>query len=305
VTDERSWDVTPPWSKNQLRKLGECIRDGRQLPEQPIYADVMIWYGNLAASVRRRLLEVDWAMHGLSAPPEVTARAKTVGTLRDKLQRDRSTPLPVIQDVAGVRLEAEMTIGQQDTVAEVVRTMFGEPQASIKDLRANPHSGYRAVHVWLRTPAGRVEVQIRTHLQGHWANMYESLADFVGREVRYDEFPPGASDLVRNMVLQLRELSTARGAELEWTREQHVRMMEELSAAVARVARFSARAGSDPSAIRELRDHQAVVEAGTRELGTELKRQEESYTGLLKKLEARFATARSQASQVDQESEGQ
>lgn len=59
----------------------------------------------------------------------------------------------------------------------------------MRDLRDNPHSGYRAVHVWLRLPGGRVEVQIRTVGQSAWANTYERIGDLLGRGIRYNEMP--------------------------------------------------------------------------------------------------------------------
>ena len=34
-----------------------------------------------------------------------------------------------------------------------------------------------------------MEVQVRTDLQGRWANCYEALADRLGRYIRYDELP--------------------------------------------------------------------------------------------------------------------
>ena len=79
-----------------------------------------------------------------------------------------------------------------------------DPHECVHDLRNDPHSGYRAVHIWLKQPA-RVEIQIRTHLQGRWANMYEAAADVLGREIRYGALPTGASD--KRQVENLHALS--------------------------------------------------------------------------------------------------
>lgn len=67
------------------------------------------------------------------------------------------------------------------------------------------HSGYRAVHLVLHL-AGRVEVQIRTELQGYWANLYEVLADRVGREIRYDQLPENPAQ--RDLVVDVQRLSS-------------------------------------------------------------------------------------------------
>lgn len=120
---------------------------------------------------------------------EVSSRAKTIDTLRDKLRRDRSTPLASVQDIAGVRLEIEMTLSQQTDVARAIAALYGQdPARAIHDIRDTPHSGYRAVHVWLRLPS-RVEVQVRTRMQGAWANVYEAMADVAGRGIRYGDLP--------------------------------------------------------------------------------------------------------------------
>jgi ppGpp synthetase/RelA/SpoT-type nucleotidyltranferase len=76
--------------------------------------------------------------------------------------------------------------------------------ACTRDLRDNPHSGYRAVHLWLRLP-GRVEVQIRTHIQGQWANTYEAVADVLGRGIRYGEMPEDKKSA--QLVVALQDLS--------------------------------------------------------------------------------------------------
>ncbi|WP_298862221.1 hypothetical protein [uncultured Microbacterium sp.] len=97
---------------------------------------------------------------------------------------------------------------------------FESGQTEIKDLRLDPHSGYRAVHVCLRLPV-RVEVQIRTHVQGAWANVYEAAADMFGREIRYGQNPkdPAASEVVD----ALKSLSTEAIAGMEEERNLKAR----------------------------------------------------------------------------------
>ena len=203
-----------PWSTNKLKKLGHCIRDETTpIPSSlPSYDEVMVFYNDLAAEAQSKIASLDWGPLLGERIPEVTSRPKTIDTLRQKLQREKTTQLPSIQDIAGVRFEAEMTLDEQDAVANAIAGLFGHDLATCtKDLRDDPHSGYRAVHLWLRLPA-RVEVQIRTHLQGQWANAYEALADVLGRGIRYDEMPDdeqsamlvtGLQDLSKNGIRML------------------------------------------------------------------------------------------------------
>jgi len=189
------------------------IRDGVAPPPScPDYGDVIAWYDDLAVKVQTELDSLDWVSLLEGRPYRVTSRAKTVDTLREKLRRDRSTPLESVQDVAGVRFEAYMTLDEQDAVAHAISAMFLQPPSSTHDLRRAPHAGYRAVHVWLRLPA-RVEVQVRTTLQGEWANAYESFADIAGRGVRYGEIPDDVQ--LASFMRQLQALSVDQCARLE------------------------------------------------------------------------------------------
>lgn len=182
--------TTLPWSTAQLKRLSRCIEaDEEPTPELPAYDDVMVFFNELAVAVQRTIADLDWEPLLGDRRFEVTSRPKTIDTLRQKLQRDHSRPLPSVQDIAGVRFEAEMNLDEQDAVAQAIAGLFDhDPRECLRDLRESPHSGYRAVHVWLRFPA-RVEVQVRTHLQGAWANAYESAADIFGRDIRYGIMP--------------------------------------------------------------------------------------------------------------------
>ena len=216
-------DMPPPqWGNRQLRRLGEAIRDDVDAPAGgPSYGDVMLWYDELAAAVQAALRELDWiSLLAERPPPEISSRAKTIDTLRDKLRRDHRTPLSSIQDVAGVRFECEMTLEEQDVVALAIAQAFGQDVTAIHDIRASPRCGYRAVHVWLRLARGRVEVQVRTHMQGAWANAYEALADALGRGIRYGEPPNVDVREAHDMVHRLQEISTDNVARLEGRRQQ-------------------------------------------------------------------------------------
>ena len=204
-----------PWSNTQLKKLGKAIRSGQPLPANvPSFDEVIVWYNELNSSVQKKIQDIDWSPLLGARVPEVTSRAKTIDTLREKLVRHPGMSLGTIQDLAGVRFEAEMTLSEQDAVANAIAGPFNhEPEPPcLHDLRDDAHSGYRGVHLWLML-SGPVEVQIRTHLQGEWANMYEAAGDLFGREIRYREVPEESG--AKAIVEGLQKLSTSDISNLE------------------------------------------------------------------------------------------
>lgn len=209
-----------PWTNAQLRRLSNHIRDGAPLnPGDPSYSEVMAWYNDVAAQVQREIASLDWEPLLRGRPFEVTSRPKTIDTLRDKLRRDTGTPLLSVQDIAGVRFEAEMSLDEQDGVVNAICGLYDHDlESAVRDMRGKPHSGYRAVHIWLKLPA-RVEIQVRTHMQGHWANAYELAADIYGREIRYDEALPD-DEIQADVVRELREISLFRVSKIERDRNE-------------------------------------------------------------------------------------
>ena len=113
-----------------------------------------------------------------------------------------------------------MSMTEQDRVVEAIRSRFDQSADAVHDLRDGSHSGYRAVHLWARLDSPRgawFEVQVRTRLQGQWANMYEALADVLGRGIRYGELPVGEGD--RALVEQTQLLALNVIAAIETVRE--------------------------------------------------------------------------------------
>lgn len=212
----------PPWSSNSLGRLGRAIRDDVDPPTGcPSYADVMLWHSDLATEIEEQIENGNWAVAAeleatkarrIEADLRVTSRTKTIDTLTDKLRRRPNQQLNTVQDIAGVRIDADLLLSEQTQLAQEIAAHFGET-ASIHDLRSGEHAGYRAVHVWLRLPAGRVEVQIRTLLQSLWANMFENFADKYGRGIRYGEpitdLPPGTDPADVQRLIE----TMARGSE--------------------------------------------------------------------------------------------
>ena len=196
----------PPWSKGQLKRLGAAISAGVETPEGcPPYGDVVNWYAELCDAVATEISEHDWTSN--IGEFDVNSRAKTIDTLRQKLLRSPTLKLDQVQDLAGVRVEVNGTITDQTKFSEELVSHFDSAEKSdIRDMRDEPHSGYRAVHVWFTFPAGRVEVQIRTIHQSAWANVYERLGDWLGRGIRYGDYGEG---MTRQLVDMMHNASDA------------------------------------------------------------------------------------------------
>ena len=80
--------------------------------------------------------------------------------------------------------------GQNDVVRSVCELFEGEVRApKVIDRRVAPMYGYAAVHVIVFPEGTPIEIQIRTAWQHEWAELFEKLADLVGRGIRYGEPP--------------------------------------------------------------------------------------------------------------------
>lgn len=125
----------PPWSNNAVRRLGVALRDGVDPPvDCPSYAEVMLWHADLAAEVQDRIEGRSWSASELL----VTSRAKSQDTLLAKLRRRPYLQLNTIQDIAGVRIDADLLLGEQTRLAREIADHFGADQPAIHDLRDHP-----------------------------------------------------------------------------------------------------------------------------------------------------------------------
>ena len=204
-------DEPIPWSKKRLKRLGKALVDGAPIPEGcPSYEEVVVHHDDLAAEIAAMIELHEWD-NLFESELALSARPKTVDTLVEKLRRRPPyLALHEVQDIAGIRIDsAALCLTHQRAAAQEMADYFGY-DSEVHDLLDDPHSGYRAVHVWVRVPAGRAEIQIRTQAQSAWANTYEALAGIVGRGIRYGEDPitPAAENLVVQM--QVLSLSIAR-----------------------------------------------------------------------------------------------
>lgn len=219
----------PPWSGKKLAKLGDAIARGEPAPAGcPRYTEVVAWHSRLCAEVAAVVLREHW--HSVRGEDfDVTTRAKTHDTLKQKLIRESSLHLQQVQDLAGIRIDIDCGLDQQTALADEIAEFFrNDGEVIVKDIRATPHSGYRAIHLWLRLPAGRAEIQIRTRGQSAWANAYEQLGDTVGRGIRYGDAHP---DPLVQLVVDTLHMNSSALARLEISQQEVLDLEHEHSAA--------------------------------------------------------------------------
>jgi ppGpp synthetase/RelA/SpoT-type nucleotidyltranferase len=184
-------------SKTQTDKLGERIRKSAPTFEaadrvalQQLLADQ---YPSLITA-QRVLEEV--------LDRTSTGRLKTAKSTVEKLRR-QTTRLSQIQDLAGLRIVIDGTRLDQDELEREIRNALEIVDRD--DRRKDDQYGYRALHLVARVDGCLVEIQIRTRLQHGWAEVFEKLADAVGREIRYGMEP--STELGVTVVERLRQLS--------------------------------------------------------------------------------------------------
>lgn len=198
-------EVSLPYSKTQINKIGDAfLKDPDNDHSINEMNKLMLNYteiaGVLKAFIESELEKFPKTLESLS----VTERVKTRDTLFSKMEKTKLT-LTNVQDVLGLRVEADITTTLQLELAEFLKSAFLPHSSEIKNyLDGSGHSGYRAIHLWLNVGV-KVEIQIRTILQGKWANLYEVAADVIGREIRYDKLPENPTE--REVVEALQELS--------------------------------------------------------------------------------------------------
>lgn len=208
----------PPYAKSAVDREGKQWRDG--LPHDAGVIEAFLEFNSVLLSDLLAIAEETAGSLLLPLKPGAapvvlpnsdtyvfSARVKTEETLLQKLRRMRKTPLRNVQDVAGLRFDCSLTLSQQTKVAEAFSNAFlvaGASRVDIRDLREGSHSGYRAVHLHIRSSLGRAEMQIRSSLQSKWANLYEEAADIYGRDIRYlheagVSMPAGAEKIVQDL----------------------------------------------------------------------------------------------------------
>jgi ppGpp synthetase/RelA/SpoT-type nucleotidyltranferase len=194
--------VALPFSKTQIEKLG-----GRLIrAESPDPVDLEMLQTLLG--FYSEVLETAVARVSTRVGIVPTSRVKNTGTILEKLERHGGSWLKSIQDLAGMRIVADVNRRGQDELVRRVVAEFSEESRMprVIDRREVPSQGYTAVHVVVFSDGIPVEVQVRTTLQHEWAEMLEKLADRIGRSIRYGSPPDDWDEKVRALASE-RDLS--------------------------------------------------------------------------------------------------
>ncbi|WP_284785793.1 RelA/SpoT domain-containing protein [Corynebacterium rhinophilum] len=199
-----------PFSKGTIDRIGEGIRGRRELNEDE-YLQVMTWFDSLNEAVITIALEevkkfsqnenYPGEVYRIKPPIESSHRVKTDDTIADKLKR-QGTKLSRVQDLAGCRLDIDCSLDCLSKISDVLKSRFDLEGAEVrnKNYLNDSQFGYRAIHLHLTTPAGRVELQLRTKAQAAWANLNEVIGDEFSRTHRYDKLPDDAPKNYRKLV---------------------------------------------------------------------------------------------------------
>lgn len=222
MTSVRFLDTKPSWSKNSIKRISKQIRhdeefDAELFDQFIAHAAELIDHVTpivVSAAEDNGMRELDEERNLVHQANELgvyvlSSRPKTRGTTVEKIQR-QETDLDRIDDIAGIRIDAAITLTQQRGLANALKERLiqeGANRATVKEHLEEPNSGYRALHVIGEFPAGRVEIQIRTALQSLWANTYEVLADDIGRCIRYGDWESLDLPANRKRVKLLHDLS--------------------------------------------------------------------------------------------------
>jgi hypothetical protein len=176
--------VELPISRGALDRLGKRLvsPDGITDADAELFSQILRVYDQALAAVCNQLRIRHF---------RVTNRLKTEGTLLDKLRREHSLKLKDVHDLAGARISIAGGRAEQDDAVGRITAAFaaGSKPPQVRDRRAKPSSGYRAVHVVVFLDGIPVEIQIRTELQHTWAQAYELMGDAWGRDIRYGGEP--------------------------------------------------------------------------------------------------------------------
>lgn len=180
------------WSKSSVRKAGSTIRafhrqevDGAELMSA---LDVLTAYRR---EFQPGLAKYNMGLRsfartlGLSA--KVTERHKKERTIIEKLSRLPDTDLSRMRDIGGCRavLDPQHTIEDLYRLRDHIERRWHPTWE--RDYIAKPRvSGYRAIHLEVRTTGLPFELQLRTAPMHNWAELTEAFSDLKGFNYKTD-----------------------------------------------------------------------------------------------------------------------
>lgn len=198
----------PPYTNGQVDRAGRLLLQGRQRAEQvgvleateeldgqsvADAIDALWWWrgryarplSNTAARLRYHVGREGGEIRGRI---EVAQRLKRLETMVDKLSREQGR-ITQMHDIGGVRAVLPSLHHVYAVRRRLVKTWTIIRE---RDYIAQPKgSGYRALHLIVRSSTRPIEVQLRTLAQDHWANEVEDRGSSSAAAMLHSEPPFG------------------------------------------------------------------------------------------------------------------
>lgn len=198
-------------SKKQLKKISSKVRSGSETPDD-ISAIEEFRDSKIGALCFLSSMIADLArIQGFKCV--LSGRVKRTKSIIRKLVRTPGSSVSTLVDLVGMRLILHSESEVDRFISEVKKSRSVK---AIKDYRGSKETGYRAVHLYLESESGDVELQLRTAPQQLWANESE----YFGEQVKEGG---GKSD-IREYLMELSDIcaeidsgvSDRRGPDCYW-----------------------------------------------------------------------------------------
>lgn len=201
------------YSKGEVNRAGAVIAENKrpttagEVDRLGNAIDVVEWWrGEHAAPLNAVAANLRHYAAG-AGKPVVAQRLKRLPTIANKLVRLPTMKLTTMGDVGGVRA----VVPDQASAYEVAhRLRRNWTITRFSDYVAEPKAdGYRALHLINRHRGRLIEVQLRTPLQDHWANIVELATESGGTGLKFGRGPKRLQEMYRGLAQLYAELESA------------------------------------------------------------------------------------------------
>ncbi|AOY64022.2 RelA/SpoT domain-containing protein [Xanthomonas citri pv. glycines] len=190
---------TPQYTRGQVRRAGNALREARLQPETFMQAMPIItnWRAAHAYPLNtfQSTLRMKLSALGMPVPKSVVGqRLKRLPSIVSKLQRFDTMSLDRMQDIAGLRaVVSSMRRLRMLREAYENKSRFSHELRSIHDYVMTPKDdGYRSIHLVYRYENSKVpgynglhvELQFRTQVQHAWATAVETVDTFFNQAIK-------------------------------------------------------------------------------------------------------------------------
>jgi ppGpp synthetase/RelA/SpoT-type nucleotidyltranferase len=220
-----------PPTASQAKKAGERIRRAVEKGEDPLAADLHLldvfraWHGQIHNALQLRLGAAIAQVSTTRPAQGITIAGRPLKTreaIIAKLVREKSR-LNRIQDIAGARVVVP-DLATQEAVLQLVLAEFDDCGAAVaKDSRKDADElGYRGLHVVVQISGRFAEIQIRTMLQGLWAQVVEKFDETGGSDLKHGSGPDEALKWLRAFSDRLQRVEGGEKADMTTLAESFI-----------------------------------------------------------------------------------